>query len=79
MRCVPLCVSIFLLLCRTVAAADEEQAHRRVVAALDEFQDCLNDEYVQVTRSGKMTEQEFVVYIGGACVPFRETYRTTMR
>jgi hypothetical protein len=61
------------------SATDEEQAYRPAITALDDCQDCLTEEYEKVSRSKKMTEQESVVYVGGVCIPFRESHRVTMR
>jgi hypothetical protein len=79
MRCWLLGASLLLSLSGMCAAADVEQLHRSALAALDKFQDCLADEYVKVARAKKMTEPEFVVYIGGVCIPSREEYRSVMR
>jgi hypothetical protein len=79
MRCWLLGASLLLSLCGMCAAADVEQLHRSAMAALDKFQDCLSDEYAKVAHAKKMTEPEFVVYIGGACIPSREEYRAAMR
>jgi hypothetical protein len=78
MRCSLLAVTFIFFVCGACVAADLEQAHRNAMATLDNFQDCLSDEYVKVTHAKKMTEQEFVVYIGGACIPAREDYRARM-
>jgi hypothetical protein len=75
MRCILLCVLILLPVSGAASATDEEQAHRRAITALDDYQDCLAEEYENVSRSKKMPEQEFVVYIGGVCIPSRESYR----
>ena len=79
MRCSLLSISLILLLCGMCSAADVEQTHRSAVSALDKFQDCLSDEYAKVVHAKKMTEPEFVVYIGGVCIPPREEYRAAMR
>jgi len=78
MRCLLLGTSLLLLLCGTCVATDVEQAHRMALAALDKFQDCLADEYARVVHAKKMTEPEFVNYVGGACIPLREEYRTSV-
>ncbi len=79
MRCSLLGASLLMLQCGFCFAADADQAHRSAMAALDKFQDCLSDEYVRVAHAKEMTEPEFVVYIGGVCIPPREDYRTKMR
>jgi hypothetical protein len=78
MRWILLCVLFLFSVPRMAFATDEEQSHRRAIAALDDYQDCLTVEYEKVARSKKMTEPEFVVYVGGACISNRENYRAEM-
>jgi hypothetical protein len=71
-------LAIFIFCCGPALTDDVDRLRRTAVLASDNYQDCLVDQYEQVTRHRSMTEPQFVEHISLACIPIRERYRVAM-
>jgi hypothetical protein len=60
-----LCVLFFLSVSGMAFETDEEQAHRCAITALDDYQDCLTEEYEKVARARRWLNRSLLYMSAG--------------